>query len=386
VTDLRPGSPAADDTGGGYDAVLLVSFGGPERPDEVLPFMERVTAGRGIPRARLEEVSQHYHLFGGRSPINDQNRALRAALEEELAATGPALPVYWGNRNWAPTMPDALRQMRRDGVRRALCVVTSAYSSYSGCRQYREDLARARDEVASNSGRGEDAGDEGGGAVPELDKVRVYYNHPGFLDPQVDLVRDALAELPDEVRDDARIVFTTHSIPSTMARHSDYEAQHVEACRLVMAHLPEHGWDLVYNSRSGPAFVPWLEPDVNDHLETLAGDGCRAVVVVPIGFVSDHMEVVYDLDVEASATAARLGLPFARARTVGLDPRFIAGLAELVRERHAPDGEVPRRALGTRGPNWDACPVDCCRTPDQEVRPTVASAPPPRARPAPTAG
>jgi protoporphyrin/coproporphyrin ferrochelatase len=351
-----------------YDAVLLVSFGGPETPEEVLPFMEQVTAGRGIPRERLIEVSQHYALFGGRSPINDQNRALRTALEVELETQGSPLPVYWGNRNSDPFLADELRRMRDDGVQRALCVVTSAYSSYSGCRQYREDLARARDEV--------------GEGAPELDKVRVYYNHPGFVEPQVDLVRRALDELPDDVRDDAHVVFTTHSIPRTMSRHSDYEVQHHETCRLVMAAFPGRDWELVYNSRSGPPQVPWLTPDVNDHLEDLAADGVGAVVVVPVGFISDHMEVVYDLDVEARATANRLGLAFARAGTVGLDHRFVAGLVELVRERHE---DAPKRALGTRGPNWDACPVDCCRAPGQEERATVASAPPPTrpgARPA----
>jgi protoporphyrin/coproporphyrin ferrochelatase len=350
-----------------YDALLLVSFGGPEAPDEVLPFMEQVTAGRGIPRERLVEVSEHYRLFDGRSPINDQNRVLRAALDEALAAAGLALPVYWGNRNSAPWLEDELRRMRADGVERALCLVTSAYSSYSGCRQYREDLARASAAV--------------GEGAPELDKVRVYYNHPGFLEPQVDLIREAIATLPAEVRGDARVVFTTHSIPRTMSRHSDYEVQHHEACRLVMEAFPGRRWELVYNSRSGPPQVPWLTPDVNDHLTALAADGCPGVVVVPIGFVSDHLEVVYDLDVEARATAAGLGLPFARAGTVGTDPRFVAGLVELVRERV--EG-APRRALGTRGPNWDACPVDCCRAPGQEERPTVASAPPPRSRPAPS--
>jgi protoporphyrin/coproporphyrin ferrochelatase len=347
-----------------YDAVLLVSFGGPEAPGEVLPFMEQVTAGRGIPRERLVEVSQHYQLFDGRSPINDQNRVLRAALERELAAQGLPLPVYWGNRNSAPWLADELRRMRDDGVARALCLVTSAYSSYSGCRQYREDLARAAATV--------------GASTPVLDKVRVYYNHPGFLEPQVDLVRAALEQLPAEARDGARVVFTTHSIPRTMSRHSDYEVQHHEACRLVMEAFPGRPWELVYNSRSGPPQVPWLTPDINDHLAELAAAGCPGVVVVPIGFVSDHLEVVYDLDIEARATATGLGLPFARAGTVGTDPRFVAGLVELVRERAA---GADRRALGTRGPNWDACPVDCCRVPGQEERPTVASAPPPPARP-----
>ncbi|GGI09605.1 ferrochelatase [Egicoccus halophilus] len=340
-----------------YDAILLVSFGGPEQEADVIPFMERVTAGRGIPRERLEEVSQHYFQFGGRSPINDQNRALKAALETLIATEGPDLPVYWGNRNWHPLLADTLREMRDDGVRRALCFVTSAYSSYSGCRQYRENLAAARAEV--------------GDGAPELDKIRVYYNHPGFVEPQVSIIRDALGQLPEDVRDDAALVFTTHSIPTTMSRHSDYEVQHYETCRLVAEAFPGRPWQLVYNSRSGPAFVPWLEPDVNDHLEQLAGQGTRAVVVVPIGFISDHMEVIYDLDVEAAATAGRLGLAFARAATVGTDDRFVRGIRDLVLERVAGG---PVAALGTRGPNWDVCPVDCCFTPGQEARPTVAQA------------
>jgi protoporphyrin/coproporphyrin ferrochelatase len=341
-----------------YDAILLVSFGGPEGPDDVLPFMENVTAGRNIPRERLEEVSEHYFAFGGRSPINDQCRALRSALVALLEEEGPHLPVYWGNRNWHPMLTDTLRQMREDGVGRALCFVTSAYSSYSGCRQYREDLARAHEEV--------------GEGAPELDKIRVYYNHPGFLEPQVDLIRTALAELPDEVRDDARLVFTTHSIPLTMSRHSDYEAQHLETCRVVAGSFPDHDWDLVYNSRSGPEFVPWLEPDVNDHLEALHEQGVPGAVVVPVGFISDHMEVIYDLDVEAKETAKRLGLAFARAGTVGVDDRFVRMIRSLVLERT--EG-APREAIGLRGPNWDACPVDCCFTPGQAERPTVASAP-----------
>ncbi|MFO7960338.1 MAG: ferrochelatase [Nitriliruptoraceae bacterium] len=355
-----------------YDAILLVSFGGPEAPDEVIPFMENVTRGRNIPRERLEEVSQHYFSFGGRSPINDQNRALKAALEELLGADGPELPVYFGNRNWHPLLPDTLAQMRDDGVQRAICFVTSAFSSYSGCRQYRENLAEARAEV------------EG---APELDKLRVYYNHPGFLEPQVDFILTALEELPEDARAGAHIVFTTHSIPRTMSRHCDYEAQHYEACRIVMellaqrAPLPdgsERPWQLVFNSRSGPEFVPWLEPDVNDHLEALAAQEAPGAVCVPIGFISDHMEVIYDLDVEAVETAQQLGLPFARAATVGTDPRFVAMVRELVRERSE---DAPARALGTRGPNHDACPIDCCFTPGQEAREVVAAAPA-RGRPA----
>ena len=349
-----------------YDAILLVSFGGPEAPDEVIPFMENVTRGRNVPRERLEEVSQHYFQFDGKSPINDQNRALKAALEELLAAEGPHLPVYWGNRNWDPMLPDTLAQMRDDGVRRALCFITSAYSSYSGCRQYRENLAAARAQV------------EG---APELDKIRVYYNHPGFVEPQVDFILDGLAALPADARDGANVVFTTHSIPRSMSRHCDYEAQHYETCRLVMeelgrrAPLPgggERPWQLVFNSRSGPEFIPWLEPDVNDHLEALAERGVPGVVNVPIGFISDHMEVIYDLDVEAEQTAERIGLPFARAATVGVEPRFVAMIRELILER---TDDAPARALGTRGPNHDFCPVDCCFTPDQELRDVVAAAP-----------
>ncbi|MBW3657737.1 MAG: ferrochelatase, partial [Actinobacteria bacterium] len=329
-------------------------------PDDVLPFMRNVTAGRDIPDARLEEVSGHYHRFGGRSPINDQNRALIAALEDELAGAGIDLPVHFGNRNWHPFLADTLADMRARGHRRALAVMTSAYSSYSGCRQYREDVARARAEV--------------GDGAPTVDKVRVFYNHPGFVEAQADRVREALATLPSDRRDAVRLVFTTHSVPRTMSRHSDYEAQTYEACRLVVEALGEDGagWDLVFNSRSGPPSVAWLGPDVNDHLEALADDGCTAVVVVPIGFVSDHMEVIYDLDVEAAETAARVGLSFVRAGTVGTHPRFVAGLRELVEERL---GTAPRRALGTRGPCWDACPLDCCLTPGQERLPAIADAP-----------
>ncbi len=353
-----------------YDAILLVSFGGPEAPDEVIPFMQNVTRGRNIPRERLEEVSEHYFAFGGRSPINDQNRALKAALEAQLAEQGPALPVYFGNRNWHPLLADTLTRMRDDGVERALCFVTSAYSSYSGCRQYRENLAAARAEVQG---------------APELDKIRVFYNHPGFVTPQVDLIREALTELPADARDGARVVFVTHSIPRTMSLHCDYEAQHYETCRLVMAGLTAagdppgtvRGWDLVFCSRSGPEFVPWLEPDVSDHLEALHAEGVPGVVVVPVGFISDHMEVIYDLDVEAKETAERLGLPFTRAGSVGVDPRFVAMIRELVLERLE---DAPRRALGTRGPNHDACPVDCCFTTGQDHHPVVAAAAPPRGR------
>jgi ferrochelatase len=340
-----------------YDALLLVSFGGPEGPDDVLPFLENVTRGRGIPRERLEEVGQHYHLFGGRSPINDLNRALLAEIRAELAAAGLDLPVYWGNRNWDPYLRDAMEQMAADGVARAACFVTSAYSSWSSCRQYRENLHAAADGVPG---------------APRLDRLRHYFNHPGFVDPVVDGVLASLAELPGDVRDRARLVFVTHSIPVAMndasgpeggayvAQHNDVAA--VVAARVAAASGVGRPHDLVYCSRSGPPQQPWLEPDVNDHLEALAKDGVEAVVLVPVGFVSDHMEVIYDLDTEALATADRLGLHVRRAATAGSDPRFAALVRDLLLERAAAErGEpVTRTALGEIGPLWDRCPAGCC--------------------------
>ena len=336
-----------------YDALLLLSFGGPEGPDDVLPFLANVTRGRGVPPERLAEVAEHYHHFGGVSPINAQNRELLAAVRAELAAHGVDLPVYWGNRNWDPFLADTMRQMRADGVTRALGFATSAYSSYSGCRQYHEDIERARAEV--------------GAGAPEVDKVRHYFNHPGFVEPHVDAVRAALASLPAERRTGARLVFTAHSIPVTMDNASGpegglYSAQLRESARMVAeAAAPGLDWDLVWQSRSGPPQVPWLEPDVNDHLEALAADGVTDVVVSPVGFVSDHLEVVWDLDNEARDTAARLGLGFARAATPGTDPRFVTMVRELVTERLEPG--CPRRSLGAMPASHDRCPVGCCPAP-----------------------
>jgi ferrochelatase len=339
-----------------YDAVLYVSFGGPEGPDEVMPFLRRVTAGRNIPDERLEEVAEHYHAHDGRSPINDQNRAVITALRPALAAAGIDLPVYFGNRNSAPLLADTLRQIERDGHQRVLAYVTAAFSSYSGCRQYRENLASA---LADS------------GADLQIDKIRVFFNHPGFVEAQADRVRDALASLDGT---DVRLLFVTHSIPRTMARHSEYVAQHLEACRLVAEQaVPTAPWELVFCSRSGPPHVPWLTPDVNDRLRDLAdsGDG-RAVVLVPIGFVSDHMEVIHDLDVEAAATAADAGLRFVRAATVGTHGDFVAGIVDLIRERMDPGH--PRAFLGPLGPWHDACPADCCLVPGTAPKATVAGA------------
>jgi ferrochelatase len=370
-----------------YDALLIVSFGGPEKPDDVLPFLENVTQGRGIPRERLAEVGSHYHRFGGRSPLNDQCRELISAVRQDLVGHDVALPIYWGNRNWDPYLSDAFAEMSNDGIRRAAAFVTSAYASYSGCRQYREDLARAADSVPR---------------PPRVDKLRHYFNHPGFVAAFVDNTARALAALPDDVRGDARLVFVTHSIPVGMADTSGpagnaYVEQHRSVAESVAAAVESetgatHDWDLVYCSRSGSPEAHWLEPDVNDHLEKLAAGGVDAVVVVPIGFVSDHMEVVYDLDTEAAATAERLGVAFARAGTPGIHPAFVATVRELVVERAAAEraaaeraateraaaeraateraaaerataerGDAVRRpALGRLGPGWDVCERACC--------------------------
>lgn len=344
-----------------YDALLLVSFGGPEAPEDVVPFLENVTRGRGIPRERLEEVGEHYFLFGGRSPINDQNRDFLAALRTDLAEAGIDLPVYWGNRNWDPYLTDTLAQMAADGVTRAACFVTSAYSSYSSCRQYRENLFDAVQPL--------------GEGAPRLDKLRHYFNHPGFVEPVVDGVLASLAELDEEVRAGAHLVFVTHSVPTSMndasgppeAGGGAYVAQHLDVAAVVTRRVAEetgveHPHELVYCSRSGAPHIPWLEPDVNDRLEELHAAGAPAVVMVPVGFVSDHMEVIYDLDTEALATAQRLGLPARRSATAGTDPRFVAAVRDLLLERAAVERgeEVARASVGTTGPLWDACPVGCC--------------------------
>jgi protoporphyrin/coproporphyrin ferrochelatase len=372
-----------------YDAFLLVSFGGPEGPDDVLPFLRNVTRGRGVPEERLAEVAEHYRHFGGVSPINAQCRELLTAIRAEFTSAGLDLPVYWGNRNWAPYLADTLARMRDDGIRQALAFVTSPYGSYSSCRQYLEDIARARAQVDG---------------APVIHKIRHYHDHPGHIAPHADAVRAALATLPAHRRATTRLVFTAHSIPTAMAATAGpsgsdnsgpaasataqrpgavgrYEAQLREVAALVAEEVsrpagpvqvpaheaaPDLPWDLVWQSRSGPPQVPWLEPDISDHLATLAKEGTTGVVVSPIGFISDHLEVVWDLDNEAARVAGQLGLDFARAATPGADPRFVAMIRELVQERVS---GTRRRALG-HVPTWDFCDPACC--PPARPRPATS--------------
>ncbi|WP_081975526.1 ferrochelatase [Modestobacter caceresii] len=342
VEPARTPAPA-----GRREALLVLGFGGPEGSDDVMPFLLNVTRGRGIPPERLEAVAEHYHHFGGVSPINDQNKALVAALEAELTGAGIDLPVYWGNRNWAPYVEDAWRQMADDGIEHAYVLATSAYASFSGCRQYHEDVARAR--VALEL-------DPSAPTGPTGEKLPHYFDAPGFVQANAEALAAAIASLPEEVRGTARLVATAHSIPNAMAAVAGpgggaYEAELQRAAQLVVeAAAPGRDFDLVWQSRSGPPSVPWLEPDVNDHLRALAESGETAVVLFPIGFISDHLEVIWDLDNEAEETAGELGLAFARAATAGTHPAFVASLRELLVERRA--GGEPR--LGTN------CPASCC--------------------------
>lgn len=336
-------APRYDEAARHYDALLVMSFGGPEGMDDVMPFLENVAGGRNIPRHRLEEVAEHYRDFGGVSPLNAQNRALIAALAEELKAQDIDLPIYFGNRNWHPLIEDTIRQMRDDGVKHALAFFTSAFSSYSGCRQYREDVIRACEAV------------EG---APTFDKIRVFYNHPGFIEPMIEATRAALDQFPADRRADVHLAFTAHSIPLSMAQHSDYEQQLAEACRLVAEGVGSANYRLVYQSRSGPPHIPWLEPDIGDYLETLAEAGTKDVIMIPIGFISDHMEVMFDLDHEAMEVAAAHGMNLVRAATVGTHPQFVAMIRELVVERMTASPQ--RRALGQYPANHDICPLNCC--------------------------
>jgi len=371
TSDL-PAAPTAGTAGlAPYDAVLLFSFGGPNGPDDVLPFLRNVTAGKNIPDERLAEVAEHYHHFGGRSPINDQNLALRAALQAELARRGIDVPVVWGNRNWEPYTSDALAEALAGGARRAVALVTSAYSSYSGCRQYRENLWTSLDDVATRVGAPD-------GEHPlVVDKVRSYFNHPGFVQANVDAVVEAY-EGVDPATAWPRLVFVTHSIPDTMEEASvvagaSYREQHLDVARTVAAEATRRlgrpvEWDLAYCSRSGPPSQPWLEPDVNDHLAALSAAGTTAVVLSPIGFVSDHMEVAFDLDTEALETARELGMSAVRADSVGVREPFVRGLADLLLERaaiaRADDAGLPRPEQATTGdlpPFRSVCAPGCCR-------------------------
>lgn len=313
-----------------FDAVLIVSFGGPEQPDEVIPFLENVLRGRNVPRERMLEVAEHYYHFGGKSPINDQNRALIAALQELFDAEGPHVPIYWGNRNWHPFLADTLRQMRADGVKRAVAFFTSTFSSYSGCRQYRENIAAAQEQV--------------GEGAPEIVKVRRFYNDPGFIGAMTDRVRAALAQFAEP---DVHVAFTAHSVPMSMASTSEYVQQLQEACGLVAAAAGLADWKLVYQSRSGAPGQPWLEPDIGDHLRTA---GKKNVIIAPIGFISDHMEVLYDLDTEVADLSRELGIHMVRAGTVGTHPLFVRMIRQLILER-------------MEGDMRDICRPDCCPAP-----------------------
>lgn len=330
-----------------YDALIVISFGGPDGNDDVIPFLENVLRGKPVPRSRMLEVAEHYYHFGGKSPINEQNLALIAALENELARQGIELPIYFGNRNWKPYLTDTLQQMKDDGVKKALAFFTSGFSSYSGCRQYRENVAKAQEQV--------------GEGAPQLDLLRKFYNHPGFVNALADLASAKAAELSEAGRAGNKTLFVAHSIPQSMADHSRYEAQLEESSRLIAEQAGLSDWELVYQSRSGPPTQPWLEPDICDRIEGLPGEGYRAVTVIPVGFVSDHMEILFDLDTEAVEKAAEVGLEMARVPTVGTHPDFVAMIVELIRERLGMQEE--RRALGRFGPSYDVCPANCCLYP-----------------------
>jgi protoporphyrin/coproporphyrin ferrochelatase len=344
----------ADNVDMNYDAVLVVSFGGPESREEVIPFLENVLRGRNVPRERMLAVAEHYYHFDGKSPINQQTRELISALEAELKRNGPDLPIYWGNRNWHPFLADTLLKMKQDGIRRAVAFVTSAYSSYSGCRQYREDIARAQRAVGSGA--------------PEVDKLRVFFNHPAFVEATVERVRDSLLAVPVDAQRNVQLIYTAHSIPLSMANTSDYVKQLEEVRLLVSQALAQKNDALVYQSRSGAPGQPWLGPDILDYLrEVKARNLASAVVLAPIGFISDHMEVLYDLDVEARQLCVSLGLTMTRARTVGLHPKFVGMIRELIVERVNP--ELERRAAGSFGPRPDSCAENCCLAPQTPGRP-----------------
>jgi ferrochelatase len=366
-----------------YDGILLAGFGGPEGQDDVIPFLRNVTRGRGIPDERLEEVAHHYRHFDGVSPINAQNRALKAAMEDELARRGVALPVYWGNRNWAPYLEDAVKDAAAAGDTTLIAVATSAYSSFSSCRQYREDFARVLTETELDG-------------IVTIDKVRQFFDHPGFVTPLATGVRNAVTGFLDEgVPPEAiRVLFSTHSIPTADAQRSGprdvdfgeggaYAAQHLAVAQHIMDDLAsEHaaaariGWELVYQSRSGPPSQAWLEPDINDVIADLPGAGIEAIAIVPLGFVSDHMEVLWDLDTEAMESAGEVGIRAVRTPTPGVDPAFVSGLVDLVQERLSgmPAADRPRRTA--LGPWFDVCRPACCENVRAGFKPAAAGVAP----------
>ena len=350
-----------------YDAVVVLSFGGPEGPDDVMPFLRNVTRGRNVPDERLAAVAEQYQLFAGRSPINDHCRTMVDAISSDLADSGIDLPVYWGNRNWHPFLSDTVATMKADGITNALVYVTSAFGSYSGCLQYREDMASAQRVV--------------GDSAPELSKLRLFYNHPGFVEAQADRLTQSINKaglcltnraLPERWE----VAFTAHSLPLSQADSCDYVAQLGEAAKLVMdtAGLQNTSYEVVYQSRSGPPSVPWLEPDINDHLETLSQRRSVGVVAVPLGFVSDHAEVLFDLDVQARATSESLGLQLVRVPTVGDHPRFVHMITELITERLATAAHQPANPLwvGSDGPWPNECPAGHCQPPPAKPRPTTS--------------
>lgn len=330
-----------------YEALIVISFGGPDCNDDVIPFLENVLRGKPVPRARMLEVAEHYYHFGGKSPINEQNLALIAALRQALAERNIDLPIYFGNRNWSPYIVDALREMKEQGISKALAFFTSGFSCYSGCRQYRENVAKAQEEI--------------GEGAPSVDLLRKFYNHPGFIEALSELTQEKVHSLSAEGQAHNKTLFVAHSIPQSMADHSRYEQQLQESSRLIAEQAGLADWELVYQSRSGPPQQPWLEPDICDRIEQLPGEGYRAVTVIPVGFVSDHMEILFDLDTEAVEKAAEVGLEMARVPTVGTHPKFVAMIVELIEERLGLRSE--RRALGTLGPSYDVCPANCCLYP-----------------------
>ena len=356
-----------------YDAILLASFGGPEGQDDVIPFLRNVTRGRGIPEDRLEEVAHHYRAFGGISPINDQNRELKAALEAELERRGIDLPVIWGNRNWTPYMRDALTEANERGFTKLIAIGTSAYSSFSSCRQYREDYAIALEET-------------GLGDTISIDKVRQFFDHPGFVQPFIDGVKQGLADVAARgfTPEQTHVLFSTHSIPSTDAERSGpasrgfgpegaYAAQHLAVAEVVMHEAAgAEDWSLVYQSRSGPPSMPWLEPDINDSIADLAGKGIKAVVIVPLGFVSDHMEVKWDLDTEAMETSAEHNVFAVRVPTPGVHAAYVSGLIDLVLERRDGVPVEDRPAMTDIGPWYDVCRPGCCENVRAGFKPALA--------------